>query len=58
MSTEGWPGSPQPPPPAPEPRLRRTVGQLLDHTFDLLPTLLLFALAFGPKRLEFAAFLT
>jgi hypothetical protein len=37
--------------------VRRVAGQLLDHAFDVLPSLLLLALAFGTKRfvVEFAA---
>jgi hypothetical protein len=40
--------------------VRRVVGHLLDHTFDLVPSLLLFALAFGtrPLEIEFAQLLT
>lgn len=41
----------------PDPNWRRIVGELLDHAFDVMPSLLLFAVAVGTRRLdvEFAA---
>lgn len=35
--------------------MSRVLAHLFDHAFDLLPSLLLLAVAMGSRRMEFAA---